>query len=434
MNIHHRKVLDTFDTILEHNKNIVREVAASSTELFGGDNVKIPRAGAHAGQAGWQSSNAWDIPAAVGTPVYALADGTAITFRDYGQNIIKTQGKKLYGQSFTVKSDGALPDVYYTHLQGSPINKGTKIQCGQFLGYIMDMPNSSYDHVHIGISRGDISQFLGPDGKLKCGGGTITGDVGSAPSKDTGSDDSGTGSDTDFGSNKDTSKEIESDFGDIIGSKKTSMNESFGKNVKQSYDTLLIPAKNNSKIYSPVKGVVDNSRYAKNCKNQITIKIENKLGYLQYCNISNPSSLRNNDKINVGTLLGKTTEDVEVVFFDKNYSRIKLSDNAFDKTSFETSTDSDGEKVTKNKKPEQTYYDPAMALLPSMFFDLFKDKVDSKTGEVEKRMGYATDKKQVDPWIVNAISKPFVKIGKALGTNKSPKLKENVERIKKLMK
>ena len=147
------------------------EVAASSTELFGGDSVKIPKAGAHAGQSGWPSSNAWDIPAAIGTPVYAIATGTAITFTDYGTKIINTNGKRLYGQSFTVDSDGGLPDVYYTHLQGSPITKGKKIECGEFLGYVMDMPGSSYDHVHIGVESGhDIREFLNDDGSLKCSG------------------------------------------------------------------------------------------------------------------------------------------------------------------------------------------------------------------------------------------------------------------------
>lgn len=428
MNLDHRKVLGSFDRILEHNKDIVKEVAASSTELFGGDDVKIPRAGAHAGQSGWQSSNAWDVPAAIGTPVYALADGTAITFSDYGRNIIKTQGKKLYGQSFTVKSDGGLPDVYYTHLEGSPISKGSKIQCGQFLGYVMDMPNSSYDHVHIGVSKGDISQFLTADGKLKCGGGTITGDVGSAPTKDTDSK-------SEFGLPTNTdSTDSASDFGRLIGFKPKPMNESFGKNVIHSYDTIRIPSSSNTKIVSPVRGVIDSSKYAKNCKNQITLKIDGDIGYLQYCGISNPR-VRKGDKVNVGDILGKTTEDVEVVFFDKKFSRQKIKNDSFD--NIKTNKDSDLEDFNKKKiksKPEQTYYDPAMALLPSMFFDLFKNKVDPDTGKVEKRMGYATDTKDVDPWIVNSLSKPFEKIGKKLGTNKSSKLKENVERIKKLLK
>ena len=410
MNIDHKKVLNSLNKILE-NKSIVYEVSSSSTELFGGNNVRIPQAGAHKNQSGWQSANAWDIPAAVGTPVYALANGKAITFNDYGKNIVATQGKKLYGQSFTVESEGGLPDVYYTHLQNSPVNNGTKIQCGQFLGYVMDMPGSDYDHVHIGISSGDISQFLSSDGKLKCGG-SITGSQTPTVQSPT-----------------------KTGIGYIVRPDEipslTALTESFGRDVKQTYDSLMIPSNKNSKIYSPVAGVIDNTKYGRNCKNQITIFIDN-YGYLRYCGVSKPEPLKNGYKVKKGTLLGKTEDDVEAVLFDKNQSRLKLTDDLFDKPPF-----GDEEKPPKGDPPDKsktTYYDPAMALLPSMFFDLFKDKKDTKTGGEEKRWGYATDKKQVDPWIVNAVTKPFKKIGKAIGVKESKKLSENVQRIKNLMK
>jgi len=140
-----------------------------SSHLTGGADITIPRDGAHAGQSGWHSSNAWDIKAAVGDPVFALAGGTVQTFSDYGADVIKRGGKKLYGQSFTVDSEGGLPDIYYTHLQGAQVRKGDKVQCGQLLGYVMDFPNSSYDHVHIGIESGhNIREFLNDDGSLKC--------------------------------------------------------------------------------------------------------------------------------------------------------------------------------------------------------------------------------------------------------------------------
>jgi peptidoglycan hydrolase-like protein with peptidoglycan-binding domain/murein DD-endopeptidase MepM/ murein hydrolase activator NlpD len=143
--------------------------APMSSHLTGGANITIPRDGAHAGQSGWHSSNAWDIKASVGDPVFALAGGTVQTFSDYGADVIKRGGKKLYGQSFTVDSEGGLPDIYYTHLQGAQVRKGDKVQCGQLLGYVMDFPNSSYDHVHIGIESGhNIREFLNDDGSLKC--------------------------------------------------------------------------------------------------------------------------------------------------------------------------------------------------------------------------------------------------------------------------
>ena len=164
--------MSLYESILE-NRNVL-EAPNASDKLLGGDNVVIPGDGAHGGQSGWQSGNAWDIKGDVGTPVYALADGVAQTFNDYGQKVTKTQGKKLYGQSFTVKSDGGLPSIYYTHLRNSPIKKGAKIKCGQFLGYIMDFPDSNFDHVHIGVERGNIRQFLNDDGTIKCAKGKKT--------------------------------------------------------------------------------------------------------------------------------------------------------------------------------------------------------------------------------------------------------------------
>ncbi len=163
---------------IESSKKSINEILSGSDELFGGSPVRIPRDGAHAGQSGWASGNAWDIAGSIGTPVYALASGVAVTFRDYGDKVIATDGKKLFGQSFTVDSDGDLPSVYYTHLYGSSIRKGSRVECGELLGYIMDFPGSSYDHVHIGVENGNIRQFLNDDGTLRCAAGQdITGSL-----------------------------------------------------------------------------------------------------------------------------------------------------------------------------------------------------------------------------------------------------------------
>jgi hypothetical protein len=153
---------------IKSTKNSINEILSGSEELFGGSPVRIPRDGGHAGQSGWASGNAWDIGGTVGTPVYAIADGQAVTFRDYGSNVIVKDGKKLFGQSFTVQSYDELPSVYYTHLTGSPIRQGSEVSCGEFLGMIMDFPGSSFDHVHIGVESGSIKQFLNDDGTLKC--------------------------------------------------------------------------------------------------------------------------------------------------------------------------------------------------------------------------------------------------------------------------
>ena len=135
-----------------------------------GNNIKIqipPDTSGHAGQSGWQSRNAWDIGAPVGTPVYAVNSGTLVSWKDYGPTIIKTGGKKLFGCGFTVRSNNSLPSVYYTHLKNTTVRKGSKVEVGQLLGYVMDFPGSPFDHLHIGIETGDISQFVTSNGTIK---------------------------------------------------------------------------------------------------------------------------------------------------------------------------------------------------------------------------------------------------------------------------
>jgi murein DD-endopeptidase MepM/ murein hydrolase activator NlpD len=147
---------------------------ANSNHLYGGSSLKIPGDGAHKGQEGWQSNNAWDIKASIGTPVYAVVGGTLKTYSDYGPYPRRINGKTLFGGSFTVKSDGGLPNVYYTHLKDVTVRQGSRVECGQLLGYVMDFPGSDYDHLHIGVETGHVRQFLNDDGTLKCGDGKLT--------------------------------------------------------------------------------------------------------------------------------------------------------------------------------------------------------------------------------------------------------------------
>ena len=152
-------------------KGGIKEAPSASDKIMGDNSIKIPQDDAHAGQSGWQSNNAWDIKADIDDPVYAVAPGTVITFNDYGPDVIKRDGKKLFGAGFTVKSDEGLPDVYYTHLKNPQVNKGDKIECGQLLGFVMDFPDSSYDHLHIGVESGhNIRELINDDGTIKCGG------------------------------------------------------------------------------------------------------------------------------------------------------------------------------------------------------------------------------------------------------------------------
>jgi hypothetical protein len=58
-----KAILETFDS-LENSKKII-ESSDFSGDLFGGKTVKVPKDGAHAGQSGWPSRDAWDIPTSI---------------------------------------------------------------------------------------------------------------------------------------------------------------------------------------------------------------------------------------------------------------------------------------------------------------------------------------------------------------------------------
>lgn len=405
------EIISIYNFILE-NKSL-DEVSSSSDKLLGGASVTIPNDGSHKGQSGWQSNNAWDIKGSIGSPVYALADGVAQTFNDYGNKVRQYDGKKLYGQSFTVKSDGGLPSIYYTHLQNSPVTKGSKIKCGQFLGYIMDFPDGNYDHVHIGVESGNISQFLNTDGTIKCAKGQIVGgdEINNASQN---AYDYATGNNTNtslgYGAIEGTPKSLQGVF----------EQKNFGKNISNRYGRVVIPKENNPKIKSPISGVINNGKYFSGCQNQITIENndDDKI-YLQFCGISNPK-VKNGKSINIGDVLGYTDSDVEVIMYDSSWNRINIPDRdlVINKKKGQDEIEKD---VKKSTEPE--YYDPLMAAILGLPSRLFKDKFDKSGNRVEKRYGGVSDKKQVDPWVLNLIKDPF----------KRKKVDENIKRIKKIL-
>ena len=427
MNTDIKKILQSFDKILNENKLFVNEASASSSSLFGGDKVTIPADGAHAGQSDWQSGNAWDIAAAPNTPVYAIASGKVITLKDYGTDVIETEGKRLYGYGFTVDSDNNLPDVYYTHLTTVSVKQGDNIQCGQFLGYVMKSPQSvNYDHVHIGVESGHkITEFLNTDGSLKCGGGTIT--------------------------------------GSISGTTRPKGNLDFQTNDPTFMNDIANP------LVSQIKS-------AAGIKEQ-SIKGKEKF-YLQFCNISQ-LSVKNGQQVSSGTILGKTDTDVTVNQFDSNKSKIKLKKGDIDlgkntkdylgtitipkdyntkikspvsgvvSTKYNSScinqitieyyVGNENVKIDKGRTKEPTFSDPLMGAILTAPLTIFKDKYDDSGNLKQKRFGYSGER--VDPWVKDAIVAPFKKIGdlfrkenKEEEERKKKKVDENIEKIKKLLK
>ena len=215
--------------------------------------------------------------------------------------------------------------------------------------------------------------------------------------------------------------------------------------------------------------------------------------YMVFCNITQPT-VRNGQDVSVGTVLGKTTEDVEVSKYDyyKTRTNIKRNDYNFGKdvqnnignviipnssnpkikspvsgkvvnTSVKSScknqiviqftVETKEKEYRTSSSAEPRFKDPALGALLSLPAKIFTDKYDKSGSLKQKRFGYPGEK--VDPWIKDAIVAPFKEIGKLFKKEnkeveeeycdscdrvksqcicKKKKVDENIERIKKLLK
>ena len=426
---------EMIETKKEFKKFLMFEASTASNELFGGNPMSIPADGGHGNQKGWFNQNAWDIKASIGTPVYAVIGGTVKTFNDYGPTPIHRDGKTLFGIGFTIDSDDNLPDVYYTHLKDTTVKVGDKVQCGQLLGYVMDFPGNDYDHLHIAVESGHVRQYLNDDGTLKCAKGqSISGTTASGSTSTSGANSAAAATATGTGAYALAGGPKRDEFvynmakkiGDTFLPKESiEEQKKFGNDVQNRYGRLILPKDSNTKIKTPISGVVFNKKFFGSCKNQITIKNEdNGKIYLQFCGIDSPL-VGDGMSVSEGQIIGRTNSDVEVNLYDSSWNRINITDK------FEVKKkpqEQDKEKGKKKSEKERYYTDPAVALmasLPAMAFDkIFGDRYDKDTGELkQKRWGGVADKRQVDPWVIDYLKKPFGK-----------KVNEDIERIKKLLK
>lgn len=247
-------------------------------------------------------------------------------------------------------------------------------------------------------------------------------------------------------------------LGSVLGLREQS---EFGRNASNVSGTILIPKDSNSKIQSPVDGEISTSVYNSSCLNQLTIRMDNG-DYLVYCGMTE-LKVSSGQKVSRGDVLGKTDNDVEVVLYDSSDNRKNI--NSTDSSS-EVSTaplvnlknkrrvqsvkdkkvytkvnkEYEKKKDKKYKEDEYSkegrYTDPLLAAIFQAPFSIFKNRTDKSGRITQKRWGSPTEKRQVDPWIIDAIKKPFTskKKEKNEEIEEDVKLKENLERIKKLLK
>jgi biotin carboxyl carrier protein len=225
------------------------------------------------------------------------------------------------------------------------------------------------------------------------------------------------------------------------------LNESFGNNISCRYGTISIPGNSNSVVKSPVDGVVNNMKRISGCKNQITIESSD-LGYfLQYCGVTRPR-VKDGDSVSEGQIIGSLdkSDTAEVLLLNRSYHRENLNTKEFEKTYSEKKSKrkkseyvgDDDDRETTKKSDSRSYTDPAMASLILAPFEIFKDRYDKKTGELkQKRWAETGEKRQTDPFVIDAIKAPFKKVAKFFrkGQNEQhEKLNEDIEKIKRLLK
>ena len=131
-------------------------LSESSIVSSGGGLVGRPGQGTH-NAPDWQSRNAWDVTAPIGSEVFSISNGTVKKVRKGGNKLIKSGVKKIFGDQVTVTSNDGKPDAFYTHIQ-TDLTPGTTIKQGDVIGTIVKMGGIT-PHLHVGLSSGNLSSY-----------------------------------------------------------------------------------------------------------------------------------------------------------------------------------------------------------------------------------------------------------------------------------
>lgn len=413
------------------NKILGMKESIHEASLFGGKSFKWGGGPSDHGSrslGNWQSDNAWDIMAAEGVPVYSISDGTISKIG--GSDKLSKNGV-VYGYQVTVNTDNN--SIFYTHFGklGPNISQGASIKKGDLIGYIgKPKENDKWPtHVHIGIKKGNIKQFINTNA-------------------------------------------------DIIGAENITTDNSTDTFSTTTSGTKL-PSEPFTKKSSDIGG---GDPFVSHALGQVFNKIfglnESSSGkekrYITFCNISNPKTFRNGQNISKGEVIGNTSTDVNVSKYDDSYNKVSLTPKDFnlgknisynfgeatipnsDNPKIKSPIDGiinnsrfirgctnqitvqfEEEKFDRNNRGKvdfttTSYADPLLGDIISAPFKLFQDKYDEDGTLKQKRWGYPGQK--VDPWIVDTLSSPFKKIGKIFKEEEQRKIQENIERIKKLIK
>ena len=139
----------------------VADTAASAARAEGaaralarpGPLLGTPGSGTHT-LGNWQSDNAVDIAAPVGTSVYAVDDGTVDASLGFGAS---GKGGRFAGSRLHLRTGDNV--WYYAHLSRLTVQPGEKIRRGQKIGESGSANGTP--HLHIALQNGDPRTHLG---------------------------------------------------------------------------------------------------------------------------------------------------------------------------------------------------------------------------------------------------------------------------------
>ena len=116
----------------------------------------------------WESCNAYDIMAPDGTPVYSITNGIVVHVKRRLPGLTAIGGKRVYGDSVTIRGVNGDPQIFYTHLENIVVEKNQDVKKGDLIGFVMKGVQGIPSHTHIGVEYGfDVKRYVDLDGKIK---------------------------------------------------------------------------------------------------------------------------------------------------------------------------------------------------------------------------------------------------------------------------
>ena len=118
---------------------------------YGKKLIGLPYQGTHTMYGNWESQNAIDVPAPVGTPIYAFASGTI------GSQIGALNSSDPHLLGLRVHVDAPGQSAYYAHLSRLTVKAGQHVQKGQLIGYSGSA--AGVQHLHFAVKNGNPQRY-----------------------------------------------------------------------------------------------------------------------------------------------------------------------------------------------------------------------------------------------------------------------------------